>query len=161
MNRPMRRQDRAVTDPETINAVIDACPHCSLALCDHSRPYVVPLDFGHTVADGRHIFYFHGASEGRKIDLIRETGWACVQMSEGHRIRGEGPVACTYTSDWRSVIAEGPIEEVTDLEEKRAALLALMTHITGRTDWTFPEAALQKVCVTRLTAENLTCKEHA
>lgn len=160
MNRPMRRQDRAVTDPETISAVIDACPHCSLALCDHGRPYVVPLDFGHTVADGQHIFYFHGAPEGRKIDLIRETGWACVQMSEGHRIRGEGPVACTYTSDWRSVIAEGPIEEVTDLEEKRAALLAIMTHATGRTDWTFPEAALKKVCVTRLTAETLTCKEH-
>ena len=160
MNRPMRRQDRAVTDPETINAVIDACPHCSLALCDHGHPYVVPLDFGHTAADGQHIFYFHGAPEGRKIDLIRETGWACVQMSEGHRIRGEGPVACTYTSDWRSVIAEGPIEEIIDLEEKHAALLAIMTHATGRTDWTFPEAALKKVCVTRLTAKTLTCKEH-
>ena len=53
------------------------------------------------------------------------------------------------------------IQNIRNIEEKeRAALLAIMTHATGRTDWTFPEAALKKVCVTRLTAKTLTCKEH-
>ena len=50
-----------MTDPEKIAAVIAACPCCRLAFSDHGKPYVVPVNFGHTVENGRHIFYFHGS----------------------------------------------------------------------------------------------------
>lgn len=74
--RPMRRQDRAVTAPEKVRAVIDACEVCRLGLQDGRGVYVVPVNFGHTVEGGRHVFYFHGAAEGRKVDLVRRNGWA-------------------------------------------------------------------------------------
>ena len=41
--RPMRRQDRAVTAPEKVRAVIDACEVCRLGLQDGRGVYVVPV----------------------------------------------------------------------------------------------------------------------
>ena len=157
--RPMRRQDREVTDPEKINAVIDACTRCRLGFCDQGRAYVVPVNFGHAVENGRHVFYFHSAPEGRKIDLIRASGRACVELDTDYRLlRAE--TACGHTAAFRSVIGEGPIVILEDLEAKRRALSLLMAHTAGSDDWTFPEAALKAVCVYQLTAEELSCKEH-
>ena len=157
--RPMRRQDRAVTDPEKIQAVIDACEVCRLGFCDQGRPYVVPVNFGHTVEDGRHVFYFHGAAEGRKVDLVRRNGWAGIELDTGYRLQG-AEEACGYTAAFQSVIGEGPIHEVETAEEKRQGLTAIMRQSTGKADWTFPDAAVDAVCILRLDAEALSCKEH-
>ena len=86
--KPMRRQDRAVTAPEKIRAVIDACAVCRLGLQDGRGVYVVPVNFGHTVEGGRHVFYFHGAAEGRKVDLVRRNGWAGFELDTGYRLLG-------------------------------------------------------------------------
>ena len=86
--RPMRRQDRAVTAPEKVRAVIDACEVCRLGLQDGRGVYVVPVNFGHTVEGGRHVFYFHGAAEGRKVDLVRRNGWAGFELDTGYHAPG-------------------------------------------------------------------------
>lgn len=157
--RPMRRQDRAVTDPEKISAVIGGCQVLRLGLRDGKGVYVVPVNFGHAVEDGRHVFYFHGAAEGRKVDLIRESGWACIEMEEGYRLQ-PADKACGYTAAFRSIIAEGPAVILETAEEKRAGLGAILRQSTGRADWEFPDAAVDAVCVCKLTAEALSCKEH-
>ena len=157
--RPMRRQDREVTDPERISAVIDACTHCRLGFCDQGRTYIVPVNFGHAVEYGQHVFYFHGAPEGRKIDLIRETGWAGIEMDEGYQLH-RAEKACGHSAAFRSIIGGGPIVILEDLEEKRRALSRIMAHTAGSGDWEFPEAAVRAVCVYKLTAEELSCKEH-
>lgn len=157
--RPMRRQDREVTDPEKISAVIDACTHCRLGFCDQGRAYIVPVNFGHAVENGQHVFYFHGAPEGRKVDLIRETGWAGIEMDEGYQLH-RAETACGHTAAFRSIIGGGPIVILEDLEEKRRALSRIMAHAAGSGDWEFPEAAVRSVCVYKLTAEELSCKEH-
>ena len=157
--RPMRRQDRAVTAPEKIRAVIDACEVCRLGLQDGRGVYVVPVNFGHTVEGGRHVFYFHGAAEGRKVDLIRQTGRACIEMEEGYQLK-PAEQACRYTAAFRSVIAEGPAVILETAEEKRRGLAAILRQSTGKADWEFPDAAVDTVCVCKLTAEALSCKEH-
>ena len=93
--RPMRRQDRAVTAPEKVRAVIDACEVCRLGLQDGRGVYVVPVNFGHTVEGGRHVFYFHGAAEGRKVDLVRRNGWAGFELDTGYRLQGRRRPAAT------------------------------------------------------------------
>ena len=70
----MCRKDREITDPEKIRAVIGECAVCRLGLADGKRVYVVPVNFGHVEEAGRHVLYFHGAKEGRKMDLIRQNG---------------------------------------------------------------------------------------
>ena len=54
--RPMRRQDREIKDPEKILSIIAACPYCHLGFSDQGKPYVVPVNFGYAVEDGRTVF---------------------------------------------------------------------------------------------------------
>ena len=157
--RPMRRQDRAVTDPAKIQAVIDGCEICRLGFCDQGKPYVVPVNFGHAVENGQHVFYFHGAAEGRKVDLVRQNGWAGIELDTGYRLQ-PAEQACGYTAAFRSVIAEGPAVILETAEEKLRGLAAILRQSTGKADWEFPDAAVDTVCVCKLTAEALSCKEH-
>lgn len=155
----MRRKDREVTDPVKIREIIAACDCCRLGLCDGDRAYIVPLDFGFVENQGRYAFYFHGAQEGRKIDLIRKTGWAAFEMDCGHEwVLGE--TAQQTTSRFQSVMGGGPVTLVETEEEKRRGLLAIMAHVTGRDRWEIGRAALEKTQVFRLDVEELTCKVH-
>lgn len=155
----MRRHDREITDPEKINRIISACRCCRLGLCDGGRPYVVPLNFGHTVENGRHVFYFHGAAEGRKVTLLRRTGWAGFELDTGYRLHPAG-TACGHSAAFQSVIGGGRVTFLEEPEAKRRALNCIMAHNTGREDWDFSEEAVRAVCVYRLEAEELSCKEH-
>ena len=83
----MRRKDREVTDPQRIEEIISACHCCRLGFCDGGKPYIVPLNFGFfRREDGGYTFYFHSAREGRKLDLIRQTGWAGFELDTGYQI---------------------------------------------------------------------------
>ena len=150
--RAMRRKDRQVTDPERIRAVIAACGCCRLGLCEDGRAYIVPLDFGFAEQDG--------AKEGRKIDLIRERGWASFEMDTGHEAVPDED-ACEYTARFQCVMGGGPVTLLETAEEKRAGLAAIMAHVSGEErPWDFPEAMLERTQVIRLEAEELTCKIH-
>jgi len=156
----MRRSDRAVTDPARIREIVAACTCCRLGLCDGGRAYIVPLDFGFVERDGHYTFYFHGAGEGRKLDLIRKTGWAAFEMDRGHELI-VGPTGCKCSARYQCVMGGGPVSLVETLEEKIEGLKALMLHETGSGDWKFDEAVVDRTRVIRLEAEELTCKERA
>ena len=94
-----------------------------------------------------------------KMDLIRQTGYAAFEMDAGYRLQG-GEQACDYTAAFRSVIGEGSVREITDPEEKKAGLTAILRQSTGRDQWTYGPAMLAAVCVCRLDVETLACKEH-
>ena len=70
------------------------------------------------------------------------------------------PATADYTAAFRSVIGEGSVREVTDPEEKKAGLTAILRQSTGRDQWTYGPAMLAAVCVCRLDVETLACKEH-
>ena len=154
--REMRRKDRQVTDPEKIREIIAACDCCRLGLCDYGRAYIVPLDFGFTEREGRYTFYFHSARAGRKIDLIRQAGWASFEMDTGHEAVPD-ETACEYTARFQCVMGGGPVSLLETAEEKRAGLAAVMAHVSGEAGpWTFSEAMLERTQVIRLKAEELT-----
>ncbi len=154
----MRRKDREIADPEKIRQIVDGCTCCRLGLCDEGRAYIVPLDFGFVEREGHYTFYFHGAEEGRKIDLIRKTGWAAFEMDRGHElIAGASSHSCS--ARYQCVMGGGPVTLLEDREEKIEGLKALMLHDTGRDDWEFDSAVVDRTQVIRLEAEELTCKE--
>lgn len=156
----MRRTDRAVTDPARIREIIDSCTCCRLGLCDGGRAYIVPLDFGYVERDGHYTLYFHGAAEGRKIDLIRKAGWAAFEMDAGHELI-RGPAACNHSARYQCVMGGGPAALLEGREEKKAGLSAIMTHTAGQGPWEFDEAVVDKTQVIRLDVEELTCKVRA
>ena len=66
----MRRSDREVKKFEDIVAIMEKCDVCRVCLHDDEYPYILPLNFGMTVQDGKIELYFHGAMKGTKYDLI-------------------------------------------------------------------------------------------
>ena len=75
----MRRKDLAVTDPAKIDAIIQGCDCIRLAFADGTHPYIVPLSFGYVREGDTAKFYFHGATNGRKVDLSRKLAYAGVR----------------------------------------------------------------------------------
>ena len=158
--RPMRRKDRQVTDPAVIREIIAGCDCCRLGLRDGGRTYIVPLDFGFTEEDGRYTFYFHSAGEGRKMDLVRQNGWASFEMDTGHE-RVPDEIPCEYTARFRCVMGGGAVTLPETAEEKRRGLAAIMAHVSGgEGPWDFDPAMLERTAVLRLEVEELTCKVH-
>lgn len=155
----MRRKDREVTDRQRIREIIEACHCCRLGFCEEGKAYIVPLNFGYEEKDGRYVFYFHSAGEGRKISLIEKTHYAAFEMDANMEIYGKD-TACSYAARFQSVMGGGRVSFIEEREEKLFALRAIMRHHTGKEDWAFEENMLRAVCVFKLEAEELSCKEH-
>ena len=69
----MRRKDRELKDMADIVAIAKRETVCTVAFHDESCPYLIPLNYGAEVEEGKLVLYFHGAKEGTKIDKIREN----------------------------------------------------------------------------------------
>lgn len=81
------------------------------------EPYVVPINY---FFDGKHI-YMHSLA-GKKINALRANPRACLQVDE---------VEDAY--HWRSVIAYGTYEEISDEQEREHVMVELfqrMPHLT-------------------------------
>lgn len=151
----MRRKDREITDPRKVEAIIQACDCCRLGLINGKSAYIVPLNFGYHEGT----FYFHGALEGLKLDLIRENGYASFELDTGHELRpAQEANRCSFR--YQSVMGTGSVMLVEDLMEKRRGLLCIMEHYTGRDDWEIDEKMMKSTAVMKLTVDSMSCKEH-
>lgn len=155
----MRRSDREIREAERIDAIISSCHCCRLGFCDGKDAYIVPLNFGFCSEGGKRAFYFHGAKEGRKIELIARNGHAGFELDTGYALK-TGETACSHSARFQSVIGSGTVSFVEEAAQKETALRLLMEHNTGRADWEFTPAMLDAVCVFRLDVEEISCKEH-
>lgn len=92
-----------------------------LGLVDQEVPYVIPLNYvWHNES-----FFFHGAEEGRKIDIIQTNPQACFTVSESYGTLVD-PVPANTDTAYMSVIANGIVEIVTDLDEATSAMQAML-----------------------------------
>lgn len=157
--REMRRQDRRITDPAMICAVLDKCRTLHLGLVEDGRVYIVPLNYGWTEENGRYILYAHSAAEGRKIDLIRGGADVGFEMETGIEYF-DADTACGWGNRYESIIGEGRATLLETPEEKRQALAAIMAHYSARKDYTFEDAMVNLVQVIQIDVTALSCKIH-
>ncbi|MGI5884039.1 MAG: pyridoxamine 5'-phosphate oxidase family protein [Candidatus Spyradocola sp.] len=156
----MRRSERQVTDLDAIRDLLAQGQTLHLALNAEGAPYVVPLNYGFSLAaDGGLTLYLHSALQGRKLDLLRRdarVGFAISALLE--TVRGEIP--CAWTARYRSLVGTGRVSVLTDPEEQRLALEALLQHMgfSGRAE--IPAASLERVAVLRIDVESYTCKSN-
>ncbi|MCC8025572.1 MAG: pyridoxamine 5'-phosphate oxidase family protein [Clostridium sp.] len=155
----MRRNDREITEGPVIDQVIRSCDCCRLGFPEGGGSYIVPLNFGFTMEEGRRVLYFHGAKEGKKIRLIRELPHVGFEMDTNHKVN-EAETACGYSFRFQSIIGQGHVCLVENLDEKRKALQIIMEHYSSKRDWQFPEAAVEQTAVIKLVVTELACKEH-
>lgn len=155
----MRRLDREVTDLEKIKNIIESCYCCRLGFNDNGNVYIVPLNFGYEEIEGKRIFYFHGAAEGRKIELIKRVNSVGFELDTNYKLN-EAEEACEYSARFQSVIGTGKVSLIENIEEKIHGLNAIMFHNTGKNDWNYPISVLNKMAVFKLEVIELSCKEH-
>lgn len=151
----MRRRDREITDRQDMLAVIKRCDVCRLALNDEGYPYILPLNFGLNVAGDTVEFYFHGANEGYKYELMKRDNRASFEMDCSHRlVMDEARGSCTM--EYESIIGRGRIEMVPD-EEKQRALDILMAQY-HKEDSAYDTAVIPQTTVYKLVVESMTGK---
>ena len=152
----MRQANIEVKDEKEIIYIIRSCDHCRLALNDDGYPYIIPLNFGLKVENGKILLIFHSALEGKKMDLIQKDNRASFEMDCKHELQYfDDKGYCTMA--YESVIGRGHIRILSE-EEKLPALKLLMAHYHNGKDMPFSTAAIPRTLVYAFEVESITGK---
>jgi len=152
----MTKRELQITDEAQIRSILDTAKVLHLGLCVDNEPYVVPMNYGYTMEDGKLTFYLHGALRGKKLDMIRTNPSVFIEL-DCDRVPFEGEKPCQYGLGYSSVMGRGKAVIVEDVQEKMTALTALMKTQTGK-DFTFNEQLVSIVAVIRIDVEEFTAK---
>lgn len=148
----MRRGTDEITDRTEIDNIIRQCRVCHLGLSDGGEPYIVPLCFGY---DGEAL-YFHSATEGRKIDIIRKNNRVCVEFDIPGNMK-ESEQGCKWGITYHCVIGFGTAQLLDDSEAKKRALEILMVQYSGK-KFSFPDELIAKTAIIKVVIERVTGK---
>ncbi len=90
-------------------------------------PYVTPIHYFYD--NGR--IYFHGLPKGQKMDNLQKNPLVCfnVYETDGLSLDSSG-TPCDTNTRYRSVTVQGTAEVIRDIDEKRAALDAIVDKYT-------------------------------
>ena len=157
MKKGITRREREVTDLGRICEILDKSMVLHLGMVDGDEPYVVPMNYGYTMEDGKLTVYLHGALWGRKLDIIRVNPKLFFSL-ECDVVPFDGDIACRYGTTYASVMGSGIAEIVTDVEEKKKGLSVLMKTQTGK-DFTFEDKMVSIVSVIKIDVAEYTAKE--
>lgn len=152
----MTRRELEVKEPEQILDILNRSKVLHLGLVDDGMPYIVPMNYGYEMENGKLTIYLHGAAQGYKLDVIRKNPVCCFEMECGLE-PFEGKVACQYGIAYYSLMGRGKATIVEDVDEKIKALTLLMKTQTGK-DFTFNERLVSIVSVIRLDIDVYTAK---
>lgn len=146
----MRKASRAM-DAAFALEVLDRAPYVTVSFTrPDGTPYGVPLSL---VRTDEKTFYFHCALEGEKLDCIAVN--PMVAMSAVSRCTPTvGPKDGTFTLQYKSAMAVGKAEMVTDRDEKIEALRAISQRFLPHHMDAFDDAiarSLERTAVVKIT----------
>ena len=152
----MTKRERQITDEAQITAILDAGKVLHLGLAVDNEPYVVPMNYGYALEDGKLVLYLHSGLKGKKLDMIRENPRVSFAL-DWNRAPFEGDRACRYGMSYSSVMGRGKAQIVNDVKEKTRAMSLLMKAQTGK-DFSFEDRLVSIVAVIRIDVEEYTAK---
>ena len=156
MKQGITRRELEVTDINEILRILDTAKIVHLGMVDGDEPYVVPMNYGYTYLDGKLTLYMHGATTGRKLDVMRANPKVFFEI-DCDLEPFEGSVACQYGISYYSVMGRGTAEILENLQDKMAGLTYLMKTQTGK-DFEFNERLVSAVSVFRVNVSDFTAK---
>ncbi|MFG2983969.1 pyridoxamine 5'-phosphate oxidase family protein [Streptomyces sp. NPDC048258] len=156
---PTRSRDRARYDRETVHSILDEAYICHLGFVRDGAPVVLPTLFGRV----GEALYIHGSTGSRPLLAAGKADPGlpvCVTVTHV-----DGLVlarsAFHHSLNYRSVVVHGTAYQVTDEEECRIALDALVDHVVpGRSADSRPANAkeLAATAVIRLDLTEVSAK---
>ena len=156
MSNGMTRREQEVTDINEIIRILNESKIAHIGLVDGDEPYVVPMNYGYVINDGKLTIYLHGAKRGRKLDVMRANPKVFFE-AECDLVPFEGDVACRYGIAYSSIMGKGKAVFVEDVEEKKLALTAIMKTQTGK-DFEFEDKMTTIVSIIRIDVSEYTAK---
>ncbi|MBV5278990.1 MAG: pyridoxamine 5'-phosphate oxidase family protein [Campylobacteraceae bacterium] len=161
----MRRSEFEVNNKEEILALLEECEFGTLSMMDKDQPYGVPVNF----AWWEEGIVFHGAMEGKKIDLLSKNKKASFSVVKPYAFIPSyfsgTTSACPATQFFGSVIINGTVEIILDKDQKAEALNALMQKLQPekkyeviKADNPIYQKMIAMTAVMKLIPNNLTCK---
>lgn len=153
----MTRRELEVTDPARILEILNKCKVTHIGLIDDGMPYIVPMNFGYTMDEGKLTLILHCAVKGHKLDVIAKNP-ACCFVMECDVVPFEGRVPCQYGTAYSSLMGRGTIEVVEDAQEKIDLMTIFMKSQTGK-DFEFNERLLSIVTMLKVNVDEYTAKE--
>ncbi len=156
MSNGLTRRELEITDIDQIRSILNKALVAHIGMVDGDEPYVVPMNYGYTLTDGRLTIYLHGARKGRKIDILR-TNPKVFFEAECDLEPFEGEVACKYGMGYSSIMGKGVATVCEDIEEKKSAMSIIMKTQTGK-DFDFEDKMVSFVNIIRIDVINYTAK---
>ncbi len=153
----MTKRERQVTDENQIRQILDTAKVLHLGLAVDNMPYIVPMNYGYTMEEGRLVLYLHSAVKGKKLDMIRRNPNVFFVM-DCDRELFEGEKPCQYGLAYASVMGSGKARIVEDVEEKIKAMTILMKTQSGK-DFSFNDRLVSIVSVIRIDVAQYTAKK--
>ncbi|MER7054176.1 MULTISPECIES: pyridoxamine 5'-phosphate oxidase family protein [unclassified Streptomyces] len=156
---PTRSPDRASYDKELVHSILDEGYVCHLGFVRDGSPVVLPTLYGRV---GERL-YVHGSTGSRPL---RMTGAAdpglpvCLTVTHVDALV-LARSAFHHSINYRSVVVHGTAYDVTDAEERRTALDALVDHVVpGRSRDSRPanKKELAATAVIRLDLNEVSAK---
>ena len=144
----LTKREREILDEAQIKAILDDAKVLHLGLSVNDEPYVVPMNYGYILEDGKLTLYLHSAVRGKKLDMIRDNSKVYFSI-DCHRVPFEGKVACQYGVAYSAVAGKGTAVIVEDVQEKMQAMSILMKTQTQK-DFSFDERLVSIVSVIRI-----------
>ena len=152
----MTKREFQITDPAQIEQILCDAKVLHLGMAVNNEPYVVPMNYGYRMEDGKLTLYLHSAVRGRKLDMMRENPNVFFEI-DCDRMPFEGRVPCQYGLVYSSIMGRGTARIVEDVEEKKQAMALLMKTQTGK-DFTFEDRLVSIVAVIRIDVTEYTAK---
>ena len=160
----IRQEKLACRDNEQIQQFLSTARTGCLGLADGENPYVVPLNFIWM----NNALYFHGAAQGRKVNIIQTNPNCCFTIYEEYGTMAN-PIPAKTDTAYMSVMLFGVLEEVNDLTEATAVMQAMLDkYVPSYYDNSLSQAHIEKyrsslgshTVVFRLTPNVWTAKEN-
>ena len=152
----MTKRERQITNQDHIIHILDTGKVLHLGLAVNNEPYVVPMNYGYTLQDGKLVLYLHSAVQGKKLDMIRANSRAFFEI-DCDLMPFEGRLPCQYGLVYSSIMGCGEAHIVEDVEEKKKAMSVLMKTQTGK-EFSFEDRLVSIVAVIRIDVEEYTAK---
>ena len=152
----MTKRELQINDEGRIRGILDTAKVLHLGLAVDNEPYVVPMNYGYVMENGKLVLYLHSAVRGKKLDMIRQNPRVFFAL-DCDRIPFEGEKPCQYGLSYASVMGRGSAHIVEDVEEKKRAMSVLMKTQTEK-DFTFEDRLVSIVAVIRIDVAEYTAK---
>jgi len=152
----MTKRELQITDEVQIQSILNTAKVLHLGLAVEDEPYVVPMNYGYTMEDGKLVLYLHSALRGKKLDMMRTNPRVFFEM-DCDLVPFEGEKPCQYGLAYSSIMGRGTAQIVEDVEEKIKAMSALMKTQTGK-DFSFNDRLVSIVAVIRIDVAEYTAK---